>query len=67
MDLLGVARGDGTQAVVAAVAAQHDIPFVVVTAATRNNFALDLGLDRDDPAGALMRCPTVSNCASTSG
>jgi len=52
-DLLGVAGGDGTQALVATVAAEHDIPFVVVTAGTRNHFALDLGLDRDDPAACL--------------
>jgi diacylglycerol kinase family enzyme len=53
VDLLGVAGGDGTQALVAAVAARHDIPFVVITAGTRNHFALDLGLDRDDPANCL--------------
>jgi diacylglycerol kinase family enzyme len=52
-DLLGVAGGDGTQALVAGVAAQHGIPFVVITAGTRNHFALDLGLDRDDPAASL--------------
>jgi len=52
-DLLGVAGGDGTQALVAGVAAQHGIPFVVITAGTRNHFALDLGLDRTDPAASL--------------
>jgi diacylglycerol kinase family enzyme len=52
-DLLGVAGGDGTQALVADVAAQHGLPFVVITAGTRNHFALDLGLDRDDPAACL--------------
>jgi diacylglycerol kinase family enzyme len=52
-DLLGVAGGDGTQALVAGVAAQHDIPFMVITAGTRNHFALDLGLDRDNPAACL--------------
>jgi diacylglycerol kinase family enzyme len=52
-DLLGVAGGDGTQALVAEVAAEHGVPFVVVTAGTRNHFALDLGLDRDDPAACL--------------
>jgi hypothetical protein len=31
-DLLGVAGGDGTQALVAGVAAEHGIPFVVITA-----------------------------------
>jgi diacylglycerol kinase family enzyme len=52
-DLLGVAGGDGTQALVAGVAAQHGIPFVVITAGTRNHFALDLGLDRENPAACL--------------
>src|SRR5690606_34538478 len=52
-DLLGVAGGDGTQALVAAVAAHHRLPFVVISAGTRNHFALDLGLDREDPAAGL--------------
>jgi diacylglycerol kinase family enzyme len=52
-DLLGAAGGDGTQALVAGVAAQHGIPFVVIAAGTRNHFALDLGLDRDNPAASL--------------
>ncbi|MGW4596059.1 diacylglycerol/lipid kinase family protein [Streptomyces sp. NPDC004457] len=52
-DLLGVAGGDGTQALVAGVAAESGLPFVVVPAGTRNHFAMDLGLDRDDPSAAL--------------
>jgi diacylglycerol kinase family enzyme len=52
-DLLGAAGGDGTQALVAEVAAEHDVPMIVIPAGTRNHFALDLGLDRDDPAKAL--------------
>src|SRR6516164_815565 len=52
-DLLGVAGGDGTQALVAGVAAEHGIPFVVISAGTRNHFALDLGLDREDPSSCL--------------
>ncbi|MGY0488100.1 diacylglycerol/lipid kinase family protein [Streptomyces sp. WG-D5] len=52
-DLLGVAGGDGTQALVADVAAEHGLPFLVIPAGTRNHFALDLGLDREDPAQAL--------------
>ena len=52
-DLLGVAGGDGTQALVAGVAAEHGIPFMVITAGTRNHFALDLGLDREDPPACL--------------
>jgi diacylglycerol kinase family enzyme len=52
-DLLGVAGGDGTQALVAGIAAQHGIPFVVISAGTRNHFALDLGLNREDPSACL--------------
>jgi diacylglycerol kinase family enzyme len=52
-DLLGAAGGDGTQALVAGVAAEHGLPFVVISAGTRNHFALDLGLDREDPAACL--------------
>jgi len=52
-DLLGVAGGDGTQALVAGIAAEHGMPFVVISAGTRNHFALDLGLDREDPSACL--------------
>ncbi|KOG20747.1 diacylglycerol/lipid kinase family protein [Streptomyces viridochromogenes] len=52
-DLLGVAGGDGTQAEVAGVAAGHGVPFMVICAGTRNHFAMDLGLDRDDPSTGL--------------
>jgi len=52
-DLLGVAGGDGTQALVAGIAAEHDLPFLVISAGTRNHFALDLGLARDNPAACL--------------
>jgi diacylglycerol kinase family enzyme len=52
-DALGVAGGDGSLAVVAAVARAHRLPFVCVPAGTRNHFALDLGIDRHDLVGAL--------------
>lgn len=52
-DLLGVAGGDGTQALVAGIAAEHNLPFLVISAGTRNHFALDLGLNREDPTGCL--------------
>src|SRR5215467_13756562 len=52
-DVIGMAGGDGSQALVATVAAAHQIPHVVIPAGTRNHFALDLGLDRDDVVGAL--------------
>ncbi|ABG94918.1 conserved hypothetical protein [Rhodococcus jostii RHA1] len=52
-DLLGVAGGDGTQALVAGVAAENNLPFLVISAGTRNHFAMDLGLDRTDPSRCL--------------
>ncbi len=52
-DLLGMAGGDGSLAIVATVASKHGLPFVVVPAGTRNHFALDLGIDRADVPGAL--------------
>jgi diacylglycerol kinase family enzyme len=53
VDVLGMAGGDGSQAMVGTVAAELDLPMVVVPAGTRNHLALDLGLDRDDVVGAL--------------
>ena len=52
-DVVGMAGGDGSQALVATVAMEHDVAHVCVPAGTRNHFALDLGLDRDDVVGAL--------------
>jgi diacylglycerol kinase family enzyme len=52
-DVLGMAGGDGSQALVSSVAAERGLPMVVVPAGTRNHFALDIGLDRDDVVGAL--------------
>jgi Diacylglycerol kinase catalytic domain len=52
-DVLGAAGGDGSLAVVAAVAAAHGIAFACIPAGTRNHFALDLGVDRHDLTGAL--------------
>jgi hypothetical protein len=52
-DVIGMAGGDGSQALIATVAARHGIPHVCVPAGTRNHFALDLGLDREDVIGAL--------------
>jgi diacylglycerol kinase family enzyme len=51
--VLGMAGGDGSQAVVADVARQHNVAFVCVPAGTFNHFARDLGLDRTDPVSAL--------------
>ena len=52
-DVVGMAGGDGSQAVVAQVAMTHDVAFVCVPVGTRNHFAKDLGLDPGDPVGAL--------------
>ena len=52
-DALGMAGGDGSLAPVAAVAIERELPFVVVPFGTRNHFARDVGLDRDDPVRAL--------------
>lgn len=52
-DVLGMAGGDGSQALVADVARSHRVAFVCVPAGTRNHFALDLGLDRNDVVAAL--------------
>jgi diacylglycerol kinase family enzyme len=52
-DMLGVAGGDGTQALVAGIAAEHSLPFLVISAGTRNHFAMDLGLDRERPDMSL--------------
>ena len=51
--VIGMAGGDGSQALVATVAARRDVAHVCIPAGTRNHFALDLGLDRDDVLGAL--------------
>ena len=52
-DALGMAGGDGSLAVVAAAAKAHRLPFVCLPAGTRNHFALDLGVDREDLVGSL--------------
>jgi diacylglycerol kinase family enzyme len=52
-DALAMAGGDGSQAVVAKVAAERGLPYACIPAGTRNHFALDLGVDRDDVVGAL--------------
>jgi hypothetical protein len=52
-DALAMAGGDGSQATVAMVAAELGLPYACIPAGTRNHFALDLGVDRDDVVGAL--------------
>jgi diacylglycerol kinase family enzyme len=53
-DCLGMAGGDGSQALVASIAIEHRLPFVCVSAGTRNHFALDLGLNREDPRESMQ-------------
>ena len=52
-DALGVAGGDGSLAIVAAAASAHGVPFVCVPAGTRNHFARDVGVARQDLIGSL--------------
>ena len=52
-EVIGMAGGDGSQAAVATVAAEHDLPYVCIPAGTRNHFAGDLGVDRNDIVRAL--------------
>ena len=52
-DVLGMAGGDGSLAAVAEIAIEQDVPFVCIPFGTRNHFARDLGLDREDPLGGL--------------
>ena len=53
-DCLGMAGGDGSQALVASIAIETGVPFVCISAGTRNHFALDLGLDREDPRKGMI-------------
>jgi hypothetical protein len=57
-DALAMAGGDGSQAVVAAIAAERRLPYACIPAGTRNHFALDLGVDRD---GAGARTPFAAH------
>jgi len=52
-DAIGMAGGDGSLGAVAEVAIERDLPFVCIPFGTRNHFARDIGLDRDDPLAAL--------------
>ncbi len=53
LDAAGIAGGDGSLALVAQRCLDRDLPFVCIPFGTRNHFARDVGLDRDDPIGAL--------------
>lgn len=52
-DAIGMAGGDGSLGLVAGVASERGVPFFCVPVGTRNHFALDLGLDRDNPLSSL--------------
>jgi diacylglycerol kinase family enzyme len=52
-DALGMAGGDGSLAQIAEVAIERGLPFVCVPFGTRNHFARDVGLDRDETIAAL--------------
>ena len=53
-DCIGMAGGDGSQALIASIAHEHDIPFVCISAGTRNHFAQDLGFDKEDPRKGMI-------------
>lgn len=59
-EVLGMAGGDGSLSPVAEVALERDGAFVCIPFGTRNHFARDLGLDRDDPIEALRAFDTGS-------
>lgn len=50
-DALAMAGGDGSQATVAMVAAELDLPYACIPSGTRHHF--DLGVNRNDVVGAL--------------
>lgn len=52
-DVIGVAGGDGSQALVAELVSRAGVQMVCVPSGTQNHFAMDLGLDRSDPLAAL--------------
>lgn len=52
-DHLIISGGDGSLARIAKVAIKSDVPFSCIPCGTRNHFAMDLGLDRNDPTKAL--------------
>ncbi|GAA3309599.1 hypothetical protein GCM10020295_74660 [Streptomyces cinereospinus] len=64
-DLLGVAGGDGTQALVAAVAAEHGLPFLVISAAPATTSRWTSAWTATTPPPASTRSPTASNSAWT--
>jgi diacylglycerol kinase family enzyme len=64
-EVLGMAGGDGSLGAVADVAIERDLPFVVVPFGTRNHFARDLGLDRDDPIAAIAAFDGVERRVDT--
>ena len=66
-DGLAMAGGDGSQAIVASIAAELDLPYACIPAGTRNHFALDLGVDRDDVVGALDAFVTGAGAPSGPG
>ncbi len=52
-DAIGVAGGDAQLGCAAGVAVEHGVPLFCVPTGARNRFALDLGLDLEQPLSAL--------------
>ncbi len=53
-DVVGMAGGDGSRALVGGIAAEMGLPMVVVPAGTRNHVALDLGWTATTSSAASM-------------
>jgi hypothetical protein len=69
-DLVGVAGGDGTQDLVAGIAAGHGIPFVVISAGTRNHFALARAIParfRGFSSHGIIACSEMPHSRTFSG
>lgn len=52
-DVVGMAGGDGSQALVAQVSSRSGVSMVCIASGTRNHFAADLGIDRNDVVAGL--------------
>jgi undecaprenyl-diphosphatase len=58
---IGIAGGDGTVSAAASIAADRDLPLVVVPSGTLNHLARDLGIDDVEAAVAAVRAGTAAH------
>jgi diacylglycerol kinase family enzyme len=64
-DALAMAGGDGSQAIVAMVAAELGLLYASIPAGPRNHFALELGVDRHDVVGSLSESQSTDQYCVT--